>query len=118
MTELLGDGERAREVIKQGTAAKKPRSTTGEYQATLRNTLFGRALAPSEKKTLLLIAQGKSMAEAAAVKVVQEDTIRSQLRNVYAKLGAINKAHAVALAVKNGELDVKSVRPKKPKELR
>lgn len=53
---------------------------------------------------LALVAEGLSNREIAALFVVSEETVKSQLRVVLAKLDAKSRAHAVAIAFRRGLL--------------
>lgn len=61
-------------------------------------------LSPRERQALELIARGLSYAEVARVQQVRVSTARTQIRNVYAKLGAHSKSEAVFEAAVQGLL--------------
>jgi DNA-binding CsgD family transcriptional regulator len=61
-------------------------------------------LSPSEQRILLCLSVGLNNRMAADVLGVSEDTIRSQVASARAKLGAKNQAHAVALAIRSGQI--------------
>lgn len=62
----------------------------------------GRFLTPAEETTLELVAHGHTYAEAAAIRFVSPETVKTQMYRIRWKLGAKNTAHAVYLAVERG----------------
>lgn len=56
------------------------------------------ALTPREHEVLVLVAEGRSNAEVAALLFISAKTVSVHLSNVMAKLGAANRTEAVALA--------------------
>ena len=64
------------------------------------------ALSPAEVRILQLIAVGNTNKEIAAQLSVTEDSIKGQVRNILAKLGANDRTHAVTIAVKRGIMDL------------
>jgi DNA-binding CsgD family transcriptional regulator len=67
-----------------------------------REQLFGKPLGKAEKEVLYAVSEGMSAPMIARYRFVQPNTVRMQLRSVYAKLGARNRAHAVAIAMRHG----------------
>jgi DNA-binding CsgD family transcriptional regulator len=61
------------------------------------STQLGRPLSWRERRVLVLIAEGWTNVEIAAFLNVAESTIAADVRSLRAKLGAKNRAHAVAL---------------------
>lgn len=61
-----------------------------------------RALSPRERDCLRLVADGLENAQIAAQLAIRVPTVKTHLALAYAKLGAINRAHAAALAVREG----------------
>ncbi len=59
-----------------------------------------------EIETLRGVARGMPNAVIARHMFVTEDTVKSHLRSVFQKLGAHDRAHAVALGYRHGYLDV------------
>ena len=64
------------------------------------------ALTPREVDVLCLVARGNANKAVAAQLLLTEETIKSHMRNILAKLGANDRTHAVAIAVKRGIIDV------------
>jgi DNA-binding NarL/FixJ family response regulator len=60
------------------------------------------ALSPAEVRVLRLIADGNSNKEIAERLLVTEDAIKGQVRNILAKLGAHDRAHAAVIGLKRG----------------
>jgi DNA-binding CsgD family transcriptional regulator len=63
------------------------------------------AAGPPTKKqleVLLLLADGLSTEEIAARLFVSVETVKTHLADLRARLGAVNRAHAVALALRAG----------------
>jgi DNA-binding NarL/FixJ family response regulator len=59
-------------------------------------------LSEREIKVLSLIAAGKSNREVAAQLAISEETAKTHVRNILAKLGAHDRTHAVTLALQRG----------------
>jgi len=64
------------------------------------------ALTPREIDVLRLIAGGNANKEIAARLSLTEETVKSHVRNILAKLGANDRTHAVAIGVKRGIIDL------------
>jgi DNA-binding NarL/FixJ family response regulator len=64
------------------------------------------ALTPREADVLRLVASGNANKEIAARLFLTEETVKSHLRNILAKLGANDRTHAVAIGVKRGIIDL------------
>ena len=61
-------------------------------------------LSARELSVLELVARGLTDGEIAKECGISEFTVKTHLRHLYVKLGAKNRAHAVALGVQNGLL--------------
>ena len=61
-------------------------------------------LTPRERQALTLVAQGLTDAEIAEHLVLKKDSVTALMTKVIAKLGARNRAHAVALSFRSGVL--------------
>ena len=55
-----------------------------------------------EQEVLVLIAHGYSTAEIARALWITEDTVKTHVRRVLRRLGARTRAHAVAIAFREG----------------
>jgi len=80
-----------------------------------REQLLGQPLTAKELECLRWLGEGFSMAEIAKAANLRSDhTAKSRLKQVYAKLGADNAAHAVMLAVQGGWLNPTDGKPMLP----
>jgi DNA-binding NarL/FixJ family response regulator len=61
-------------------------------------------LTPREREILGLLSTGLSGEEAAKQLFLSSETVRTHVRNAMTKLGATTRVHAVALALKRGEI--------------
>ena len=64
------------------------------------------ALTPREVDVLRLVASGNANKEIAVRLSLTEETVKSHVRNILAKLGANDRTHAVAICVKRGIIDL------------
>ena len=64
------------------------------------------ALTPREIDVLRLIACGNANKEVASQLSLTEETVKSHVRNILAKLGAHDRTHAVAIGIKRGIIDL------------
>jgi PAS domain S-box-containing protein len=62
------------------------------------------SLTPREAEVMGLVALGASTQEVAERLIISQETARTHTKNAMQKLGARNRAHAVALALSRGEL--------------
>jgi DNA-binding NarL/FixJ family response regulator len=62
------------------------------------------ALSPRQLDVLRLVALGANAAKIATELSISEATVRTHVKNVLERLGAQNRAHAVALAMARGLL--------------
>lgn len=65
----------------------------------------GSVLTAREREVLQLLAQGLTGQEASEQLVLSPETIRTHVRNAMSKLNAKTRAHAIALAVREGEIE-------------
>ena len=65
-------------------------------------TQWALALTPREAEVLRLAADGATSEEIAAMLFLTEHTVKSHLKRIQGKLGARNRTHAVALALRAG----------------
>lgn len=64
------------------------------------------ALTPREVDVLRLVAGGHANKEIAAQLCVSEETVKSHVRSILAKLGANDRTHAVAIGLKRGIIEL------------
>jgi DNA-binding NarL/FixJ family response regulator len=88
------------ETIRAVHGGKKALSSEVTFQLAEHAT--DEALTPSEIRVLRLIAEGNSNKEIASQLSVTEETIKGQVRNILAKLGANDRTHAAMIGVKRG----------------
>ena len=63
-------------------------------------------LTPREVDVLRLVAGGNANKEIAAQLSLTEETVKSHIRNILGKLGANDRTHAVAIAIKRGIIEL------------
>jgi PAS domain S-box-containing protein len=63
-------------------------------------------LTPRERELLRLVALGSTGEQIATELALSPETVRTHLRNARRKLGARSRAHAVALALQRGEIEL------------
>jgi DNA-binding CsgD family transcriptional regulator len=68
-----------------------------------------RSLSAREKEVLSLLAQGLTGVEIAERLYLSPETVRTHVRNAMTKLNASTRAHAIALAIKGGEISLDGV---------
>jgi pimeloyl-ACP methyl ester carboxylesterase/DNA-binding CsgD family transcriptional regulator len=97
-----GSGETAGEalsgLISERSGGSAPDREAGP--AAVGDPTFG--LTPREREVLSLLAAGRSNAEMAARLTLSERTVARHIANVYAKIGAHNRAEATAYALRHG----------------
>ena len=59
-------------------------------------------ITPRERDVLELVAEGYSTAEIARALWITEDTVRTHIKRMLVRLGARTRAHAVAIAFREG----------------
>jgi DNA-binding NarL/FixJ family response regulator len=64
------------------------------------------ALTPREVDVLRLVARGNANKAVAAQLSLTEETVKSHIRNILAKLGANDRTHAVAIGLKRGIIEL------------
>lgn len=64
------------------------------------------ALTPREVDVLRLVAGGNANKEIAARLLLTEETVKSHIRNILAKLSAHDRTHAVAIGLRRGIIDL------------
>jgi DNA-binding NarL/FixJ family response regulator len=91
------------DTIRAVHAGKKYISPEASYE--LAEHAGADALTPAEVRVLRLIAQGNANKEIAEQLSVSEDTVKGQVRNILAKLGAKDRAQAAIIGVKRGIIE-------------
>jgi DNA-binding CsgD family transcriptional regulator len=61
-----------------------------------------RKVTPRELEVLALIAEGHSTREIARMLWITDETVRTHVRRLLSRLGARTRAHAVAIAYRDG----------------
>lgn len=102
---LLGEEElKSKLPMMQWLARVVHQRLFGEFQAWQRNETLN-CLTERELSCLRLAAEGSTAAEISSITGVGERTVNFHMANAISKLGATNKTHAVALAIRLGLLD-------------
>jgi LuxR family quorum sensing-dependent transcriptional regulator len=65
-----------------------------------------RSLTPREREVLSWVAQGKSAAQIAEILHIAKRTVDEHVQTTVRKLGALNRTHAVAIALRDGIIEV------------
>ena len=105
------DAARREEIL----SAYEERADQFAETARKRERLFGsiglavdpgmlRALSERECEVLVLVAEGYTSKDIGGKLYVAEETVKSHVANVLGYLGARNRAHAVAIAIRKGLL--------------
>jgi DNA-binding CsgD family transcriptional regulator len=63
-------------------------------------------LTPREQEVLRMVAMGKTGHEIAGALVLSPETVSTHVRNIREKLGARSRAHALAIALRRGEIQL------------
>lgn len=123
LTSYPGDARVTRALSLGATSYLLKTATLDEITRAIRSSLTGRhVVAPEiaydiarhagsepltvrELKVLRLAGAGQSNKAIAAALFVSEDTVKSRMRSIMAKLGALDRTHAVMIAVQRGFLD-------------
>jgi DNA-binding NarL/FixJ family response regulator len=77
-----------------------------EVAAEMVEHLKDDALTEREIEVLLQVAAGNSNKIVADRLAISEDTVRSHMKNIFSKLGANDRTHAVTIALKRGIIDI------------
>jgi len=75
---------------------------SSEVAAEIAEHATDAVLTPREVDVLRLVADGNANKEIAAQLSLTEETVKSHVRNILAKLGANDRTHAVAIGLKRG----------------
>ena len=92
------------DTIRAVYAGKKTISPEVSYE--LANHATDEALTPAEIEVLRLIARGNANKEIAGRLAIAEDTVKSHVTNILAKLGANDRTHAVTIGLKRGIIEL------------
>jgi len=87
-------------------AAGGRKIVTGDVLQDVQAHLGDEILSPRELAALRLVAQGLTNRAIGDALGVSEDTIKTRMKNILAKLGAKDRAEAVTIAVRRGFLDL------------
>src|SRR5437660_5292576 len=68
-------------------------------------------LTPREREILQLLADGMSNADVAAKLFISQETVKSHVRHILAKLEADTRTHAVAIALREAIIDYRVAEP-------
>lgn len=123
LTTYKGDVQAAR-ALRAGASGYLLKSTLGiELAATIRDMTQGRRciapqvaaciaghiaedqLTPRETSVLSSVAAGHSNKRIAELLVISEETVKTHLKSILAKLGATGRVHAVSIAFKRGIIE-------------
>jgi DNA-binding NarL/FixJ family response regulator len=63
-------------------------------------------LSTRESEVLFWVKEGKSNWEIAVILVISERTVKFHIRSIMQKLNAVNRSHALAIAIKRGIIDI------------
>ena len=77
-----------------------------EVAAEIAEHAIDDALTPREIDVLRLVARGNANKEIAAQLSLTEETVKSHIRNMLAKLGANDRTHAVAIGLRRGIIEL------------
>jgi DNA-binding NarL/FixJ family response regulator len=92
------------ETIRVVHAGRK--SLSAEVSMELAEHATDDALTPAEIRVLRLIAQGNANKEIAKELSLSEETVKGQVRNILAKLGAKDRTHAAMIGFKRGIIEL------------
>lgn len=85
----------------EGKSVLAPEATQVLISAATRPPVPGHDLTGREREVLRLLVEGLSNQEISDRLVISQSTVKNHVSSVLAKLGAANRAEAVALALKN-----------------
>lgn len=103
---LLKSGLR-REVVDTVRAVYQGRrQVQAEVAAGIAEHLLGDSLSAREIQVLQSVAAGNSNKAIAALLSIAEETVKAHMKNILCKLGARDRTHAVAIAVKRGIIEL------------
>ena len=97
---ILKDGKELLDTIRAVHAGQKRLSA--EVAAEIAEHATNDALTPREVDVLRLLAKGNANKEIGALLSLTEETVKSHIRSILAKLGANDRTHALAIGLKRG----------------
>jgi DNA-binding NarL/FixJ family response regulator len=101
---ILKDGKELLDTIRAVHAGQKRLSA--EVAAEIAEHATNDALTPREVDVLRLLAKGNANKEIGAQLSLTEETVKSHIRSILAKLGANDRTHALAIGLKRGIIDL------------
>lgn len=101
---LLKDGKELLETIRAVHAGYRRLSSA--VAAGIAEHAIDDALTPREVDVLRLVAGGNANKEIAARLSLTEETVKSHVKNILAKLGASDRTHAVTIGLRRGIIDL------------
>lgn len=99
---LRKDASKAEVRVAVGQALIEPHSTGGGVEGTEGDHTPPPALTERELEVLAGMCEGQSNAEIGRGLYLSEDTVKTHARRLFRKLGAADRAHAVAIALRRG----------------
>jgi DNA-binding NarL/FixJ family response regulator len=99
---LRKDASRAEIRVAVGQALTEPQSGGPAASAATPDGGPARALTERELEVLGGMCEGRSNAEIGRALFLSEDTVKTHARRLFRKLGASDRAHAVAIALRRG----------------
>jgi DNA-binding NarL/FixJ family response regulator len=82
------------------------RRVSSEVAAEIAEHATDDALTPREIEVLRLVAKGNANKEIGAQLSLTEDTVKSHVKSILAKLGANDRTHAVTIGLRRGIIDL------------
>jgi DNA-binding CsgD family transcriptional regulator len=97
LTQGVCTASRARGIVAVKGAPRANRTGSGRRPSRLRKY----SLTPREIEVLNWVAQGKSAWEVGEILRIEKKTVDEHVQTAVHKIGAVNRAHAVAIAVRD-----------------
>lgn len=82
------------------------RHVDAEVASTLATYADGESLTARETSVLALVAEGNSNREIGSVLSITEETVKGHIKSILSKLSANDRAHAVAIGLKRGIINL------------